>query len=183
MNAMSFTSTLGRQGANFTTFFAHTPVCCPSRSELLAGRYFHNLKNSGWAHGGGCMGINSTVNTPSGDAPAFATALQAAGYATGLFGKHYNSGGMRKICPEPVGDGSMVVPEGWLEYLGACPDTCYFNCTCHLCCRLANPACLFLAGLVSTVTMGELPPFLLYLVSHHGFNLMSERNSPIVTVD
>jgi hypothetical protein len=128
MNAMSFTSALGRQGANFTNFFAHTPVCCPSRSELLAGRYFHSLKNDGFDPAG-CMHINASTGTPSGDAPAFAVALKAAGYATGLFGKHYNSGGMRKVCPAPVGDGTMVVPEGWMEYLGACPDTCYVNCT------------------------------------------------------
>ena len=31
MNAMSFTRALGQQGANFSNFFAHTPVCCPSR--------------------------------------------------------------------------------------------------------------------------------------------------------
>ena len=128
MNAMPFTSALGRRGANLTTFFAHTPVCCPSRSELLAGRYFHNLKNDGWMPAG-CMHVNSSTGTPTGDAPAFATALRAAGYATGLFGKHYNSGGMGHICPAPVGDGRMLVPEGWVEYLGACPDTCYVDCT------------------------------------------------------
>ena len=75
------------------------------------------------------MHINASTGTPTGDAPAFSTPLAAAGYATGLFGKHYNSGGMRKICPAPVGDGTMAVPEGWTEYLGACPDTCYVNCT------------------------------------------------------
>lgn len=35
MNAMSFTRQFGQTGLNFTNFFAHTPVCCPSRSELL----------------------------------------------------------------------------------------------------------------------------------------------------
>jgi arylsulfatase A-like enzyme len=46
-----------------------------------------------------------------------------------MFGKYLNSGGMNKICPKPVGDGSLLVPKGWTDFLGACPDTCYVNCT------------------------------------------------------
>jgi len=47
MQAMPFTAqTLGAGGAIFDRFHAHTPVCCPSRCELLSGRYFHNIKNA-----------------------------------------------------------------------------------------------------------------------------------------
>ena len=45
-----------------------------------------------------------------------------------MYGKYLNSGGMNKICPKPVGDGSLHVPVGWVDYLGACPDTCYVDC-------------------------------------------------------
>lgn len=49
-----------------------------------------------------------------------------------MFGKYLNSGGMGKICPQPVGDGSLYVPVGWTDFLGACPDTCYVDCTYNL---------------------------------------------------
>ena len=53
-------------------------MCCPSRSELLTGRYFHNLRNSAFQPSG-CMHVNSNVSTPSGDPLTFATALKKAG--------------------------------------------------------------------------------------------------------
>ena len=75
------------------------------------------------------MHVNASVpGTRTGNPITFATALQGAGYLTGAFGKYLNSGGMEKICANPVGDGSLLVPEGWTEFLGACPDTCYVNC-------------------------------------------------------
>ena len=35
------------QGAMAMNFHIHTPICNPSRSELLSGRYFHNIKTVG----------------------------------------------------------------------------------------------------------------------------------------
>ena len=46
-------------GATATNWFAHTPVCCPSRSQLLTGRYFHNLRMPTPA--GGCMHVQTGV--------------------------------------------------------------------------------------------------------------------------
>ena len=127
MNAMSFTRALGATGANFTQFMAHTPVCCPSRSELLTGRYFHSIKGSNFTQKG-CMHVRTDEDTPTGDPLPFASALKKIGYATGMYGKYLNSGGMGKICAAPVGDSSLHVPTGWLDFLGACPDTCYVDC-------------------------------------------------------
>ena len=37
---------LSERGASATHWTVHTPVCCPSRTQLLTGRYFHNVKTA-----------------------------------------------------------------------------------------------------------------------------------------
>lgn len=88
---------LVEEGLTATNFFVHTPICCPSRSELLTGRYFHNIKANAHSAGGKdivCMHVNETlVNNHT-----FAKHLQAAGYTVGLFGKYLNK--MPPYVPE-----------------------------------------------------------------------------------
>jgi N-acetylglucosamine-6-sulfatase len=102
---------LADEGVTATNFFVHTPICCPSRSELLAGRYLHNLKvkpdaEPKPAHGGNCMHINETkVNNFT-----FAAYLHEAGYAVGLFGKFLNS-----VPDMPRGWG--IPPDGYDAWL------------------------------------------------------------------
>eukprot|EP00939_MAST-03C_sp_MAST-3C-sp1_P001972 g1972.t1 len=72
------------KGQTAKNWFIHTPVCCPSRGELLTGRYFHNIRNKNSS--GGCMHVNtSKVNTDT-----FGTRLGDLGYVLGYFGKHMN---------------------------------------------------------------------------------------------
>lgn len=86
------------QGVEFTTTFATTPLCCPSRASILTGLYTHN-------HG------VLTNFPPLGGAPAFvdtstiATWLARAGYQTGYFGKYLNS--YNDMLPWPYR------PPGW----------------------------------------------------------------------
>ena len=47
---------LAKNGMTATNWFIHTPVCCPSRGEILTGRYFHNIRVSSFG-GGGCMHV------------------------------------------------------------------------------------------------------------------------------
>ena len=47
------------KGVFAENWFIHTPVCCPSRAELLSGRYFHNLRMPGPS--GGCMHVQTSV--------------------------------------------------------------------------------------------------------------------------
>ena len=83
------------QGMIIQHWYAHTPVCCPSRAEILTGRMFHNLARhptDRWdtdAHGHPeqCMHINVSALSPG---PTFAEALGGAGYRVGFFGKYLN---------------------------------------------------------------------------------------------
>ncbi|CAA9298199.1 MAG: Arylsulfatase [uncultured Chloroflexia bacterium] len=78
---------LASSGARFTSWYASSPVCSPSRASLLTGRYPGNA---------GVRSILRGHRTASGLPPAvptLATALKARGYRTAHFGKwHLGSG-------------------------------------------------------------------------------------------
>ena len=56
------------KGATMSEWRIHTPICSPSRSETVSGRYYHNIKNYnvtlpppvGTVYGAGTAHINST---------------------------------------------------------------------------------------------------------------------------
>lgn len=88
-------SLLGDTGAIAENWFIHTPVCCPSRAQILTGRYFHNVRVPAVSDSS-CMHANTSVVNPN----SFGAVLGKAGYTLGYFGKHLNQ------CPhEP--------PPGW----------------------------------------------------------------------
>jgi len=72
------------KGANATNWFIHTPVCCPSRAQILSGRYFHNVREP--TSQGGCMHVDENKVNPV----SAASYLVQAGYTVGYFGKHMN---------------------------------------------------------------------------------------------
>ncbi|KAL3927810.1 MAG: hypothetical protein SGPRY_002661, partial [Prymnesium sp.] len=83
---------LAEQGAVATNFFAHSPICCPSRAQLLTGKYLHNLKVDprrldSMPSGGNCMHVNVTGRVHN---FTFAKWLQRVGYTVGCFGKWLN---------------------------------------------------------------------------------------------
>ena len=111
---------LVQNGTSFSNHFTTTPVCCPSRSTIITGRFPHNYKQINPSSITGCI-------TPEVDNTTMFPQLHDAGYRVGLFGKHLNNGGMQTYCPKNKHSfGTM--PKGIDKYLGMCPDTCYENC-------------------------------------------------------
>mmetsp|Transcript_146131 Transcript_146131/g.207128 ORF Transcript_146131/g.207128 Transcript_146131/m.207128 type:complete len:535 (+) Transcript_146131:75-1679(+) len=124
------------KGATATSFYIHTPICCPSRSETLSGRYLHNVKQPvekmqcSEAYGGQtdwnttcCMHVDEgLVNNAT-----FAKYLkEEAGYTVGMFGKYLNN------CPNVAqpgfdawfanGGGSYFAPEFAVQNIDGMPD-------------------------------------------------------------
>jgi arylsulfatase A-like enzyme len=66
---------LAASGARFTNWYAAAPVCAPSRSAVLSGRY--PVRNGVTTNGQALLPTETTV----------ASLLKPAGYATGIFGK------------------------------------------------------------------------------------------------
>jgi hypothetical protein len=98
---------IGDRGATASNWFIHTPVCCPSRSEILSGKYLHNIR-VGSAKDGGCMHVDEGKVNPV----SFAYYLHAAGYVSAYFGKHLNT------CPRAPPPGFDCPGCRWFAYGG-----------------------------------------------------------------
>tara|TARA_R110002096_G_scaffold40688_19_gene110395 strand:+ start:1726 stop:3204 length:1479 start_codon:yes stop_codon:yes gene_type:complete len=80
---------MAKEGALCTKFYAATPVCSPSRSSFVSGRYPQNTPVT-----------NNSVHM-SDDITTFSHQLGNAGYATGYAGKwHLDGGGKPQWEPE-----------------------------------------------------------------------------------
>ena len=71
---------LAAQGATFTHFYV-SPVCSPTRAEILTGRYHPR---------GGVHGTSTGSERLDLDERTLADVLNEAGYYTGVFGKWHN---------------------------------------------------------------------------------------------
>lgn len=94
------------RGLRFTSAFSNTPLCGPSRANILSGQFSHNTRVIGnvgseagypaWAAGGY-------------DANNIGPWLKATGYRTGIFGKYQND--------YPTTASSVTyIPPGWDDW-------------------------------------------------------------------
>lgn len=81
----------GGRGRTFDDWFAQTPLCCPSRAELLTGRTYHRVRVRK-AAARGCMhvAVDDDPGHPFWDRHFFARHFAARNYSVGLFGKLLN---------------------------------------------------------------------------------------------
>lgn len=97
-------------GVRFTSWYANSPVCSPSRASLLTGRYPGNA---------GVRSILAGHRTASGlppEVPTLATALRELGYRTAMFGK-WHLGLAEGSRPHDHGfDEWLGFMAGWVDY-------------------------------------------------------------------
>ena len=114
-------------GITLHNSFVSTPICCPSRAELLTGRYYHNI-GPPYPPNGTCMHINPYVAVLNNN--TLFQIMANNGYEVGAFGKITND--MPFWCDsysnnstQPIihGFSRLYIPCNYLNYYGHV----YFN--------------------------------------------------------
>ncbi|XP_075766724.1 N-acetylglucosamine-6-sulfatase-like isoform X4 [Pelodiscus sinensis] len=111
---------IGQAGVSFANAFTVTPLCCPSRSSILSGRYPHNHLVRNNSLEGNC---SSLAWQKSQEPLAFPVHLQRQGYQTFYAGKYLNQYG------HPAAGGAQHVPLGWSYWNGLVGNSRYYNYT------------------------------------------------------
>jgi N-acetylglucosamine-6-sulfatase len=116
---MRHVEAMQKQGTRFDRYFLTDSLCCPSRSSILTGRYPHSTGVITNVPPDGGFEVFHPVEEKS----TFATALQEAGYRTGMMGKYLNG-----YTPHTVVDGApQYVPPGWSAWAVAGNGYAGFN--------------------------------------------------------
>ncbi len=92
---------LAREGIRFTQFYVDAPICSPSRTALMTGQYPARWQITSYLASRQENERRGLAQWLDPKAPTLARALQAAGYATGHFGK-WHMGGQRDVGEAPL---------------------------------------------------------------------------------
>lgn len=106
---------LQEEGMTFDNAFVHTPICCPSRSSILSGRYLHNGAARNNSLIGNCYGKNWKEHMET--QHTYALHARRAGYTTAYAGKYLNR----------YGELNTTAPPGWDHWLGLVGNSRYYN--------------------------------------------------------
>ena len=161
---------IGSAGVMASNWYIHTPICCPSRGELLAGRYFHNLRVAKHNAPGSCMQANLSKILDEG---YFSNAFSALGYTVGVFGKHLNNGNPTDAPPGVDrwmvnGGGDYLNPQFVFASRGVPGTTVTFNnCTgpCYSTAVIGNATVAWIRAVRASGTNSTIipPPFFAYV--------------------
>ena len=121
-------SLIGEKGVTFEKAFSHTPICCPSRSSFLTGRYLHNSKTFQNSVKEGC-GNETWRDEP--ETRTYAVHAKKFGYRTSYSGKYLNTYAMPgsvESCNN-LNDASCFthIPPGWDDWFGLQGNSAYYN--------------------------------------------------------
>jgi len=91
---------LANEGIRFTQFYVNSPICSPSRTALTTGQYPQRWRITSYLNNRKANNKRGMAQWLDPKAPVLARELQAAGYATGHFGK-WHMGGQRDVANAP----------------------------------------------------------------------------------
>jgi uncharacterized sulfatase len=92
--------TMAREGLAFEQFYVNSPICSPSRVAISTGQYPQRWKITSYLNNRSNNSERGMAQWLDPKAPMLARSLQAAGYATGHFGK-WHMGGQRDVTDAP----------------------------------------------------------------------------------
>ena len=121
----SLLSLIRDDGITFNNGFVATPICCPSRTESLTGRFYHNIReaddklNSVYTY---MIHIAAAYNVVNNTQNLFYS-FQNNGYLTGVFGKMTND--QASFWCNPVEKGDKPSVNGFSRINSPCAEDYY----------------------------------------------------------